>query len=394
MSRSILLLVTDLQIGGTPTVVRELATRLNAPPDVQVDVACLASSGPVAGQLEAAGVRVFPLNARCATDLKVFVALRQLIARNHYDTVFSFLMHANTAAAAVAPFVRAVRFLQSIQTTQRSPRWHWLIQSIVHHAAERVVVPSASVAQAAETWSRVPREKIVVIPNAIDLPRDTGFQPMPATPTDEPSRGSAKPTPESSRHGLETRVTGKPIPIGFIGRLDPVKRIPDLLEAVRILAGRVHLHVFGEGAERPHLESLIRQFDLKSLATLHGSVPDPQEALSQVELLVLPSEAEGFGLVLIEAMAAGVPVVATNVSGIRDVVRHEQTGLLVAPAAPAELARAIDRILIDADLRQRLVSAAKLDVARRFTWDVVLPRYRQLLGLPLPLPATPSGRPV
>jgi glycosyltransferase involved in cell wall biosynthesis len=180
---------------------------------------------------------------------------------------------------------------------------------------------------------------------------------------------------------LETRVTGGPIPIGFIGRLDPVKRIPDLLEAVRKLNGRVHLHIYGEGARRPELESLIAELDLKSSVTLHGSVARPQDAMSQIELLVLPSEAEGFGLVLIEAMAAGVPVVATNVPGIRDVVRDEETGLLVAPGAPGELARAIDRILSEPALRQRLVAAAGADVARRFTWDVVLPQYRQLLGL-------------
>jgi glycosyltransferase involved in cell wall biosynthesis len=386
MSRSILLLVTDLQIGGTPTVVRELAIRLNAPPEVRIDVACLAGRGPVADPLEAAGIRVFPLNARGAKDLKVFLSLRKLIAANRYDTVFSFLMHANTAAALVAPFVRGVRFLQSIQTTQRNPRWHWRVQSIVQHAAERVVVPSPSVAQAAEKWAHVPHEKIVVIPNAIDLPtlpRDTGFQPVRTTPSLAISRDPTNPNSESSPHGLETRVTGRPVPIGFIGRLDPIKRIPDLLQAVRELNGRVHLHVFGEGAERPRLESLIRELNLGSLVTLHGAVPNPQDALARIELLVLPSEAEGFGLVLIEAMAAGVPVVATNVPGIRDVVRHEETGLLVAPASPADLARAIDRILSDDSLRQRLVTAAQAGVARRFTWDAVLPQYRQLLGLQL-----------
>lgn len=364
MSRSILLLVTDLQIGGTPTIVRELAIRLNAPPEVRIDVACLASRGPVVDQLEAEGIRVFPLNARGAKDLKIFFALRRLIARNRYDTVFSFLMHANAAAAAVSPFVRKVRFLQSIQTTQRNPQWHWRIQSIVHHAAERVIVPSPSVARSAHEWAHIPCEKIVIIPNAIDLSCGTGASPV-----------------QLAEHGRGARATGKSIPVGFIGRLDPIKRIPDLLEAVRALNGRVHLHVFGEGAERPHLDALIEQLDLRSSVTLHGAVTSPHEALARIELLVLPSEAEGFGLVLIEAMAAGVPVVATNVPGIRDVIRHEATGLLVPPAAPIELAKAIDRILSDASVRQGFVTAAQADVARRFTWDVVLPQYRKLLGL-------------
>lgn len=367
--RSILLLVTDLQIGGTPTVVRELATRLNAPPGVRVDVACLAGRGPVVDQLVAAGIRVFPLNARGAKDLAVFVALQRLLAANRYDTVLSFLVHANAAAAAIAPLMRHVRFLQSIQTTQPHPRWHWIVQSIVHHAAERVVVPSPSVAQAAEQWADVPREKIVIIPNAIEL---AGFTCGTGVPPVEGAR----------RHGRDARATGQAVPIGFIGRLDPVKRIPDLLRATQHLNGLVHLHIYGDGPERPQIELLIGQLQLGNSVTLHGAVSSPLQALGRIESLVLPSAAEGFGLVLIEAMAAGVPVVATNVPGIRDVVRPGQTGLLVPAGSPTELAKAIDQIIADAPLRQRLVASAKADVARRFTWDVVLPQYRRLLNLP------------
>lgn len=363
MPRSILLLLTDLQIGGTPTVVRELAVRLNAPPAVRVDVACLAGRGPVADQLEAAGVRVFPLNARGVRDLAVFNALRRLIACNEYDTVFSFLLHANAATAALAPFFRDVRFLQSIQTTQPNPRWHWLVQSLAHHAAERIVVPSPSVAEAAERWADVPPEKITVIPNAVEFQRGTGAPPV------------------FANYGRGARATGEPIPIGFIGRLDPIKRIPDLLHAVKLLEGKAHLHMYGEGAERQHIETLVAQLDLNGSVTLHGPVVRPEQALANVGALVLPSAAEGFGLVLIEAMAAGVPVVATNVAGIRDVVRDGETGLLVPPYAPAELAGAIDRILSDDSLRERLIAHGRDEVARRFAWEVVLPLYRALLDL-------------
>lgn len=382
MPRAILLLVTDLQIGGTPTVVRELAMRLNDPPAVRVDVACLAGHGPVADQLEAAGIRVFTLNARGAKDVSIFPALGKLIAAHQYDTVFSFLLHANAAAAIVSPFHRGVRFLQSIQTTQPHPRWHWFVQSIAHHAAERIVVPSPSVAEAARDWAHVPREKIVIIPNAIEMPsRDTGFQPVPTTHSHKPSLQPAPSGIESLQHGLKTRVTGEPFAIGFIGRLDPIKRIPDLLQAVTLLRNRVRLEIFGEGAERRHIEDLIRELKLTDRVTLHGVIADSNQALQKIDILVLPSAAEGFGLVLIEAMAAGVPVVATNVPGIRDVVRDGVTGLLVRPFAPAELSRAIDRLLNDISLRNRLLAQARDEVTRRFSWDIVLPQYRALLGL-------------
>jgi glycosyltransferase involved in cell wall biosynthesis len=359
MARRILLLITDLEIGGTPTVVRELAMRLNRPPEVVVEVACLAGWGPVVDQLRAAGVAVTAFDAGRASDFPgVLWRLVRLVSRCGFDTVFSFLVHANAVAAAASLFCRRVRFIQSVQTTQPTPRWHWKLQRFVHPAADQVAVPSASAADAAREWAGVPDGKIVVIPNAVD---PAEFQVGQAAALHDPAR---------------------PFPVGFIGRLDPVKRVPDLLEAVRYLAGRVELHVYGDGADRPRVESEIAWLGIEHLVTLHGAVPGPHDALRRIRLLVLPSAAEGFGLVLIEAMAAGVPVVATNVAGIRDVVRDGETGLLVPPESPERLAEAIARVIDDADLRRRFAAAGQSEVARRFSWDVVLRQYQRLLDLP------------
>jgi glycosyltransferase involved in cell wall biosynthesis len=359
-----LLLITDLQIGGTPTVVRELAIRLNDPPSVTVDVACLAGHGPVVDQLESAGVRTMVLGARRATDLRVPARLARLIRRGRYDTILSFLIHANVAAALVKPLFPGIRFIQSIQTTQPHPRWHWRLQAIVQHAADRIVVPSPSVATAAAEWAEVDPARIVVIPNAIDL---ADFNPGEKT--------------QLLVNASPAVATTQPIPIGFIGRLDPIKCVPDLLHAVQLLAGRVHLHIFGEGADRPRIEEAIMRLGVASQVTLHGAIARPQEALRQIALLVLPSAAEGFGLVLIESMAAGVPVVATNVAGIRDVVRNGETGVLVPPSSPVDLARAIDRVLADGTLREKLVAGARAELGGRFSWGAVLPMYRKLLGV-------------
>ena len=96
-------------------------------------------------------------------------------------------------------------------------------------------------------------------------------------------------------------------------------------------------------------------------------------------MLFRSSQAEGFGLVLIEAMASSMPVVATDVAGICDVVKDGETGLLVPVASPPALARAIRRVADDERLRCSLVNSALADVCRRFTWDVVLPQYAALL---------------
>jgi glycosyltransferase involved in cell wall biosynthesis len=211
------------------------------------------------------------------------------------------------------------------------------------------------VAHAVRTWSGVPGEKVVVIPNAIDVETLAGIVREPAA-------------------GGRYRV-------GFIGRLDPVKRVPDLVRAVAMLPGDVELHVYGEGRERGRIEQEIRRAGAGGRVVMHGAVAGPAEALGRVDVLVLPSEAEGFGLVLIEAMAAGVPVVATDVAGIRDVVQDGRNGVLVPAGSPADLAGGIERVRNDAELRRRIVSDGRAGVVQRYSWDGVMRLYRQLLGL-------------
>jgi glycosyltransferase involved in cell wall biosynthesis len=363
--RRLLLLITDLQLGGTPTVVRELAMRLRqAVPSIHIEVACLAPSGPVADQLRRAGIPMTTLDSRRPTDLRTLPRLVALLRRGQFDTVFSFLIHANALAAAALPWAPPARWLQSIQTTQPWPRWHWHVQRLVHRAAEAVVVPSSSVAQAAVVWAGVQAEKIVIIPNAVD-------------PAEFAGAGLA-----TAATAAMAAKTPHPFPITFLGRLDPVKDVPTLIDAVAILNGRVRLTVVGEGSDRARIQRRIAERNVQHLVTLVGAIEHPRDALAGTGLLVLPSLAEGFGLVLIEAMAAGVPVISTDVPGVRDVVRANKTGLLVPAANPAALAAAIERVIDDRPLRERLIAAAAADVKRRFSWEVVLPQYLQLLQLP------------
>lgn len=353
--RRLLILNTDLEIGGTPTVVRDLATRLHDPQHgVHVEVACLAPWGPMADQIRAAGIEVTALEADDVYDLPGVVhRLVKLIREHRIDTVFSFLVHANTVAASASRFVKEVRFVQAIQTTQPRPRWHWWVQGLVQNAAEWIVVPSASVGRMAEQEANVPREKIVVIPNAVDAD---------ALAVDHSRRGGDRP-----------RAV-------FLGRLDPIKRVLDLVEAVARLGGRVRLDIYGDGEQWDTLRRQIGKLGLNETAGLHGATPREQ-ALAGADILVLPSEAEGFPLVLLEAMAANIAIVATDAPGIRDVIEHERTGLLVPVGEPAALAQAIARLVDDSALRQRLVTAAAEVVRTRYSWPRVLGQYRKVLGL-------------
>ncbi|HEX8324814.1 MAG TPA: glycosyltransferase family 4 protein [Tepidisphaeraceae bacterium] len=338
--------ITDLQIGGTPRVVRDLAIRLR-PFGFQTTVTCLAPWGPVADELTSAGVPVHAVGVTRPTQLPTAVrAVRRLT--EEADVVFSFLVHANSVAA-LALRGRRTPLLQAIQTTQPYPAWHWWAQGLAAARATRVVVPSASVARVAENGSGVSPERIVVIPNAVDVP--------------------------AAQH--ETHRAGR-WRVGFVGRLDPIKRVPDLIEAMALLPD-AELHVYGDGPERSAIEATVDRFALQDRVTLHGTVASSADALMDIDTLVLPSDAEGFGLVLIEAMAAGVPVIGTDVAGIRDVISPERNGLRVPPRTPSAIAAAVNRLRHDAALHLRLTAAGRMDVRERYAWESILPRYAALI---------------
>jgi glycosyltransferase involved in cell wall biosynthesis len=344
----ILLFLTDLQIGGTPTVVRELAIRL-ARGGEQVHVACLDRWGPVADQLKDREIPVTALEAKGSFDATAILRLIELIHRHRYDTVFSFLLHANAAAAMCRPIFPFTRFLQSIQTTQRYPKWHWSVQRVAQTMAKKVVVPSPSVARVAQRLAGVPREKVVVIPNAVE----------PADFRRTPGRSGGN--------------------IGFIGRLDPIKRVTRLVQAMTMLDSGICLHIFGDGEDRPAIEVEIARLNLQHRVTLHGTVTAVGAALATLDVLVLPSESEGFGLVLIEAMAAGVPVVATDVPGIRDVITDGVNGVLAPTHDVSVLAGAIGHVLDDDQLRAKIIEGGRAAVAQRYNWDAVFKQYQSLL---------------
>jgi 2-deoxystreptamine N-acetyl-D-glucosaminyltransferase/2-deoxystreptamine glucosyltransferase len=220
---------------------------------------------------------------------------------------------------------------------------------------DHFIVPSQSVVEVAEEWSGIAPSCVEVVPNPVDVSRLSGIVPQ----------------------SFEQR----PLPIGFIGRLDPIKRLPDLLEATKLLGDRVHLDVFGAGEQEALIRRRIEELAITARVTMHGAVPSAGHALPQMAVLVLPSQAEGFGIVLVEAMAAGVPVVATNVPGIRDVVTHEETGLLVPVGSPEAIAAAISRLVDEPEMRQRLVAAGKTHAQRRYGTPEVVKEYRRIIGL-------------
>lgn len=157
-----------------------------------------------------------------------------------------------------------------------------------------------------------------------------------------------------------------------IGRLSREKAQSDLVEAFKQLRETnpglpLKLVIVGDGPERAKLEALAQSPGVKDLIVFAGQVADVQAFYALANVFVLPSHSEGSPNVLLEAMAANVPVVATAVGGVPEIVEHNESALLVEPNDPAALAASITQLLSDTELRQRLIANAEVLVETRFT---------------------------
>jgi len=173
----------------------------------------------------------------------------------------------------------------------------------------------------------------------------------------------------------------------FVGRLVERKGVTHLIEAVRRLPpdSRPRLTVIGDGPERTSLEAQIARDGVSDRVTVRGRVSEAElkDAYASSDVLVLPSildargDTEGLGVVLLEAMSYGVPVIGSNLGGITDIVRDGETGLLVPPGDPGQLAAALQRLARDRDLSQRLGAAGRKHVAAAFGWPAIMAQWEE-----------------
>jgi glycosyltransferase involved in cell wall biosynthesis len=233
-----------------------------------------------------------------------------------------------------------------------------LQQRILTPLVQRYVAVSRAVAAHWERDLGVPRDKLRVVPNGIPLaPYEHG--------------PSASP-PE----GLLADPAGRPTVL-TAARLDAQKGLPHLLEAAAGLPA-ARFVVAGDGPERAALEAHARRLGLDGRLRFLGYRSDIPALLAACELVVLPSLFEGHPLALLEAMAAGRPVVATAVGGVPEIVDHGVTGLLVPPADSAALGAAIGALLADPARARAMGAAGRAKAEREFSARVMVERLTRV----------------
>jgi glycosyltransferase involved in cell wall biosynthesis len=184
---------------------------------------------------------------------------------------------------------------------------------------------------------------------------------------------------------LETSAADR-TDIGIIGQIGPWKGHEELLEAFCLVARRfpqLRLHIFGEGSPKyeKFLQARIETMELGSRVTWHGFVADRRTIYKTLGVVVVPSRfEEPFGLTALEAAFFGIPVVASNHGGLKEIVRHRITGLLFEPGNAVALSDCLRALVADPNLRKQLGAEARHDALARFSYTAFVQVFQQLLG--------------
>ncbi|MEZ5450680.1 MAG: glycosyltransferase family 4 protein [Thiolinea sp.] len=263
---------------------------------------------------------------------------RRLIRREGFDQVFAFLETANVPCALAH---RDAVLSVHLDPDKWSPRQQQLVRRIFPRA-RRVIAVSAQMRQCLE--QRFGLKNVLEIINPVDT-RQLQLQ---------------------ARAEPDHQLVDQPF-IVAVGRLTAQKRFDRLIRcyAQAGLAQRYRLLILGEGEERDALQQLITDLQLTERIRLPGLETNPWRYMARAVFLVMSSDFEGYPLTLIEALALGCPVIALDCpTGPREIVRHEQNGLLVPVGDDRELATALQRLADDEGLRSRLAQAAPASVER------------------------------
>jgi glycosyltransferase involved in cell wall biosynthesis len=311
----------------------------------------------VAQQAERQGiaVEIIPCNGRW--DWSVVSQIRRLVKKHDVDVLHPHGYKADLYAWAAAAGSRVALVATSHNWPSKalSMRAYAVVDRLALRSFDKVVVVSDAVAQILRR-SGVANEKVELIPNGVDLARFRDVAPALRT---------------------ETREGAEPI-VGFVGRLVAEKGGVALLHAAqRVLAKRAKTKfvLVGEGPARQEWEALSRELGIDRQITFTGARNDMPEVYASFDAMVLPSEIEALPMCLLEAMAAGKPVIATRVGAIPRLIMNGTTGLLIEPGDVNGLTKAILRVLEDRDFARRLGEKGRERVAQHFSAEQMAKNY-------------------
>jgi colanic acid/amylovoran biosynthesis glycosyltransferase len=356
----LLIVIDELDVGGTEQQIFELVKRIDR--RKYLPMVCCFRPGRIAKEIEALGVHVFRLRKKGKLDLSLIFALVSLMRRERIDLVQTYLFTANTWARLAAILARVPLIVTSERNVNMwEERYKQLLGRGLDRWTQRTIANSHAV-QEYLVGKGIAPQKIAVICNGVDSNRFAH--------TDTPA-------------AIKTELT---IPVhhqvvGLIARLEPAKDVTTFLRAAALVAQQrqdVSFLIVGGGSLQGNLEREARQLQLNGRVVFTGPRRDVPQLLSMCDISVLSSLKEGMSNTIMESMAAGKPMVATNVGGNAELIADGETGFLTPTRDPSVLAAAMQKILDDPALAQRMGQQAKVRIAQLFSAESLVARTEQL----------------
>ncbi len=363
MKERVLHVIANLDLGGAQSVLYHLWPSLQRSGRYQFELCVLNRLGQFGEKLIFEGAKIHCLTSRGKYDPGVVSKLRELILQQGYRIVHAHLFPELAIVPIAAAGMSDVRLVYTEHSADNRRRKFGcaarMFDRLLYNPYARVVAVNCSAHQNLTSWLPELAARSVMIPNSIRLNRDDDVA-------------------NDLRAQLRIRRGESVKLILFAGRLSRVKGADVLISALSHLKRNDLLCLIaGDGPDRERLEEQVSSLNLRERVRFLGARRDVRSLLSQVDFLVLPSRCEGLPLIVLEAMAAGCPVVATSVDGTAEVLRNEESALLVPPNDSRAMAAAIKRFLDEPSLRHTLASRGRVDV-ESYSSDVIA---KQLLSL-------------